>query len=132
MDTVVIAAAARATLTGELPFPEIVGRLIATGVEAYHVDYVALRKTFYGAAGDTATTPIPYEGLPSVAADFDDAALIAAIRDSQLAGQPYRTFTERAMRAGVQGYIAFLRGKRVTYFGRDGGQHTEWFPGAKP
>jgi hypothetical protein len=31
------------------------------------------------------------------------------------------------MAGGVQGYIAFLRGKRVTYWGRTGDQHTEWF-----
>lgn len=37
-----------------------------------------------------------------------------------------------AMEAGVQGYFAFLRGKRVTYFGRQGDQHTEWFPGSAP
>lgn len=36
------------------------------------------------------------------------------------------------MAAGVQGYFAFLRGKRVTYIGRQGDQHTEWFPGAGP
>jgi hypothetical protein len=47
-------------------------------------------------------------------------------------GQPYREFTRRAMAGGVQGYIAFLRGKRVTYWGRTGDQHTEWFPGAGP
>ena len=34
-------------------------------------------------------------------------------------------------RGGVQGYIAFLRGKRVTYWGRTGDQHTEWFPGVR-
>jgi hypothetical protein len=32
----------------------------------------------------------------------------------------------------VQGYFAFLRGKRVTYLGRNGDAHTEWFPGAQP
>lgn len=26
----------------------------------------------------------------------------------------------------------FLRGQRVAYWGRNGDQHTEWFPGAKP
>ena len=78
------------------------------------------------------TTPIIYEGLPGVAADFDAAALRAAILDSQQHGQHYRDFTRRAMEAGVQGYIAFLRGQRVTYWGRGGDQHTEWFPGAGP
>lgn len=115
-----------------MSFPEVVGQLLAGGVEYYHVDYVAMRKTFYGADGSVVATPIPYEGLPSVAADFDVAALRTDILDSQRNGQKYRDFTRRAMAAGTQGYFAFLRGKRVTYFGRQGDEHTEWFPGAKP
>jgi uncharacterized protein YbcV (DUF1398 family) len=132
MNTEIVAEVARATLSGSIPFPEVVRRLIETGVEYYHVDYVTLRKTFYSAAGDVVTTPINYEGLPPVAADFDAAELRAAILDSQRHGQHYRDFTRRAMEAGVQGYIAFLRGQRVTYWGRSGDQHTEWFPGAGP
>lgn len=132
MNTQIVAEAARATLDGSIPFPEVVRRLIETGVEYYHVDYVLLRKHFYGADGDVVTTPISYEGMPSVAVDFDLAGLRAAIVDSQLHGQHYRDFTRRALKAGVQGYMAFLRGRRVTYWGRGGDQHTEWFPGAGP
>lgn len=132
MNTEIVAEAARATLAGSIPFPEVVRRLMETGVEYYHVDYVALRKSFYSAAGDVVTTPISYEGLPPVAAEFDVAGLRAAILDSQRNGQQYRDFTRRAMAAGVQGYIAYLRGQRVTYWGRGGDQHTEWFPGASP
>ncbi|MFO1418847.1 MAG: DUF1398 family protein [Methylotetracoccus sp.] len=130
MDTDIIATVARGTLDGSMPFPEVVRRLIETGVEYYHVDYVALRKSFYSASGDIVSTPITYERLPPVATDFDAPGLRAAILDSQLNGQHYRDFTARAMAAGVQGYIAFLRGQRVTYWGRNGEQHTEWFPGA--
>ena len=115
-----------------MSFPEVVGQLLAAGVEYYHVDYVGMRKTFYSAEGDAVVTPINYEGLPPVAADFDVVALRADILDSQRNNQPYRDFTRRAMEAGTQGYFAFLRGKRVTYFGRQGEQHTEWFPGAAP
>ena len=132
MNTETIAKVARATLDGTLPFPEVVAQLLAAGVEYYHVDYIGLRKTFYSASGDAVVTSIQYEGLPSVAADFDVAALRANIRDSQVNGQKYRDFTRRAMTAGVQSYFAFLRGKRVTYIGRQGDQHTEWFPGAGP
>lgn len=138
MDSTVVSEAARATLAGTMPFPEVVRRLIETGVEYYHVDYVALRKTFYGGGDGVAgpstvvTTLITYEGLPVVAPEFDAAGLKAAILDSQTKGQHYREFTRRAMLAGVQGYFAFLRGQRVTYFGRGGEQHTEWFPGAGP
>jgi uncharacterized protein YbcV (DUF1398 family) len=132
LDTKIIFEASRDTFTGTAPFPEIVRRLLETGVEYYHVDYVAIRITFYSAAGESVSTPITFEGLPAVAADFDASGLRAAILDSQRHGQPFRDFTRRAMEAGVQGYIAFLRGKRVTYWGRAGDQHTEWFPGAEP
>jgi uncharacterized protein YbcV (DUF1398 family) len=87
---------------------------------------------FYSADGEMMTTSINYEGLPPVAPEFDAAALRANILDSQRNGQPYREFTRRAMAGGVQGYITFLRGKRVTYWGRTGDQHTEWFPGSGP
>jgi len=132
MNTETIREVARGTLDGSLAFPEAVRRLLETGVEYYHVDYLALRKTFHDGTGAVVTTPIHYEGLPPVAPRLDAAALRAAILDSQRHGQAYREFTRRAMEAGVQGYFAFLTGRRVTYLGRDGEQHVEWFPGAAP
>jgi uncharacterized protein YbcV (DUF1398 family) len=132
MNTELIKQAARAILDGTMSFPEVVGQLIEAGVEYYHVDYVGLRKTFYSASGELMMTTIDYEGLPPVAENFDVAAVCADILDSQRHGQKYRDFTRRAMAAGVQGYFAFLRGKRVTYLGRQGDQHTEWFPGTAP
>jgi uncharacterized protein YbcV (DUF1398 family) len=132
MNTEVITETARKTFAGTISFPEVVSQLLATGVEYYHVDYVGRRQTFYSAAGDVVVTPINFEELPPVAAEFSVADLRANILDSQQNGQKFRDFTHRAMKAGVQGYFAFLRGKRVTYFGRQGDQHTEWFPGAAP
>jgi uncharacterized protein YbcV (DUF1398 family) len=128
MNTKIIAEVARKTLDGTMSFPEVVGQLLTAGVEYYHVDYVGMKKTFYSAEGDVVVTPINYEGLPPVASEFSAEALRADILDSQRNGQKYRDFTRRAMEAGVQGYFAFLRGKRVTYFGRQGDEHTEWFP----
>lgn len=132
MDANEIASLAKSTLDGSMPFPEIVGKLIANGVEYYHVDYAASSFTFYSADGAAVIAPLSFEGLPSIAEDFDAAELKAAILDSQQHGQKFRVFCERAVRAGVQGYFAFLRGQRVTYFGRQGDYHVEWFPGAKP
>ena len=132
MNTKTITETARKTLDGTMSFPEFVSHLLDAGVEFYHVDYVAMRKTFYSADGDVAMTPISYEGLPPVAAEFDIAALRANILDSQRNAQKYRDFTRRAIEAGTQSYYAFLRGKRVTYLGRQGDHHTEWFPGADP
>lgn len=127
-----IALLAKATQDGSMPFPEIVGKLIVNDVESYHVDYVARSFTFYSASGATVLAPIIFEGLPPIAEDLDVAALKSAILDSQQHGQKFRAFCGRAMQAGVQGYMAYLRGKRVTYFGCQGDQHTERFPGARP
>ncbi len=132
MNTEIIGKTAQATLAGTMSFPDAVCHLLAAGVEYYHVDYVGLRKTFYGKDADIAITPISYGELPAVASKLSIKKLKAAILDSQTKGQKYRDFTHRAMEAGVQSYFAFLRGKRVTYLGRAGDQHVEWFPGAAP
>lgn len=133
MNTKLIQETAARTLAGTISFPEVVGNLLNAGVEYYHVDYVARRKTFYASGGSAVvTTPIDYPDLPAVAADLDGEALKAAILDSQRHAQKYRDFSRRAMAAGVHGYFAFLRGRRVTYLGRQGDQHVEWFPGAQP
>jgi uncharacterized protein YbcV (DUF1398 family) len=120
----------RATLSGSLPFPEIVRKLIDEGVDYYHVDYAALQMSFYSALGGVALFPLSLENLPAIAAVFDPPALMAAIRDSQNNGQKFRDFASRAVQAGVAGYFAFLSGQRVTYFGRHGDHLVEWFPGA--
>src|SRR5580698_5786961 len=77
MNTNIIIETARKTLDGKMSFPEVVGQLLTAGVEYYQVDYVGLKKTFYSADGDMVVTPINYEGLPPVAAEFDMAALRA-------------------------------------------------------
>ncbi len=133
MDTQIIQETAAKTLAGTISFPEVVGNLLRAGVGFYHVDYLARRKSFYAAEGSAVVvTPIDYEGLPNVPPEFDAVAVKAAIVDSQRHGQHYRDFARRVMSAGVQGYFAFLEGKRVIYLGRQGDQHTEWFPGAGP
>src|SRR5271167_3647896 len=101
MDTKLILEAAKGTLDGTLSFPEVVGKLLEAGVEYYHVDYVGMRKAFYGPNGDMVVTPITYEGLPPVAQELNIETLRAVILDSQRNGQKYRDFTRRAMEAGV-------------------------------
>ena len=132
MNATTIQQLATATLTGSMPFPEIVSRLIDEGVDYYQVDYRALQFRFYGVNGGVVVAPLAFEGLPEIHETFDAPALRAAIQDSQTRGQKFRDFSRRAMLAGVQGYFAFLTGKRVMYLGRQGDQHVEWFPGAAP
>jgi uncharacterized protein YbcV (DUF1398 family) len=127
----VIRKMAEVTLSGSMPFPEIVGNLIKEGVEYYHVNYVTRLFSFYSASGGVVVAPLVLEGLPDVASDFNATELRAAILDSQQNGQKFPQFCVRATRSGVQSYFAFLRGQRILYIGRQGDQHVEWFSGAK-
>ncbi len=126
-----VARMAKATLDGSMPFPEIVAKLLSHGVEYYHVDFATCCFTFYGTSGEVVVAPLLLD-LPPVAEALDSAGLTAAIVDSQQHGQKFPAFCVRATSAGVQGYFAFLTGKRVCYLGRQGNLHVEWFPGARP
>jgi uncharacterized protein YbcV (DUF1398 family) len=123
---------AEATLSGTISFPEIVGSLIKEGVEYYHVDFESKSFTFYDGSGGVVVAPVTFEGLPEISHELDVAELRSAILDSQRNGQKFLQFCARATKSGVQSYFAFLRGQRVLYLGRQGDQHVEWFPGAKP
>jgi uncharacterized protein YbcV (DUF1398 family) len=132
MDASEISRMAKVTLEGSMPFPQVVAKLLSSGVEYYHVDFATCCFTFYGASGEAVVAPLLFPNLPPIAESFDSAELKAAILDSQQHGQKFAAFCTRATSAGVQGYFAFLAGKRVCYFGRQGDHHVEWFPGAGP
>lgn len=132
MNTESISEIARLAMGGTLSFPQMIGRLMDNGVEYYHVDCATRRKSFYSQSGEVFVAAMAFDRLPAIAYNFEIDLLRAAIIDSQRNGQIYGDFIRRAMRAGVQGYFVFLRGRKVTYWGRSGDQHTEWFPGAGP
>jgi uncharacterized protein YbcV (DUF1398 family) len=127
MSKQVIHELAIATQQGKLTFPQVVKGLLEAGVESYLVDFAVKQKTHYLTDGTTHTVPLILN--PSrIAAEFNSAELVAAIRGAQADTVRYPEFVERSTAAGVIGYWAFLTGKRVIYFGRKGEQHIEEFP----
>lgn len=53
--TKVMQGCVQGALSGELTFPEIVGRLASIGVERYHADYSRQEITYYLLDGDSST-----------------------------------------------------------------------------
>ena len=130
MSNHVIHELAIATQQGKMTFPQVVKGLLEVGVESYLVDFAAKQKTHYLADGTTHTVPMIVDPGP-IAAEFDSASLVAAIRGAQADTVRYPEFVKRSTAAGVIGYWAFLTGKKVIYFGRKGEQHVEEFPKPK-
>jgi uncharacterized protein YbcV (DUF1398 family) len=126
----VIDELAIATQQGKMTFPRVVQGLLEVGVESYLVDFAVKQKTHYLADGTAHTVPMILDPGP-IAAEFDNAGLVAAIRGAQADTVRYPEFVKRSTSAGVIGYWAFLTGRRVIYFGRKGEQHIEEFPRPK-
>jgi uncharacterized protein YbcV (DUF1398 family) len=131
MSKQVIHELAIATQQGKMTFPQVVKGLLEVGVESYFVDFGARQKTHYLTDGTTHTVPMILDPGP-IAAEFDSAGLVAAIRGAQADTVRYPEFVKRLIGAGVIGYWAFLTGKRVIYFGRKGEEHIEEFPKPRP
>ncbi len=131
MNTEQIHAINVATQRGTMTFPQVVQQFLALGVESYFVDFAAARKTCYLADGATHTDTMILQPGP-IAAAWSESDLVAAIRGAQADTIRYPEFIQRSTAAGVIGYWAFLTGKRVIYFGRQGEQHVEEFPKPKP
>ncbi|MBP9889222.1 MAG: DUF1398 family protein [Leptospiraceae bacterium] len=118
------------TLEGKMTFPLVVGTLIGEGVESYHVDYVRSENTYYLPNGESHREAIPHK-FSNPAKEFSMDKVKATIKKIQAGEINYNTFSEEIIQAGCCFYIAYLSGRRVIYFGREGEFHIEHFPGAK-
>ncbi len=125
--TQVIQACAKGAWTGEIAFPEIVGRLDQIGVERYHADYSRQEITYYLADGESLVVAAPHPSH-ATAKEFSTSAVVAAVRQSQRNEHTYPDFIRKTMAAGCVGYFVQITGRRVIYFGRYGESHVEHFP----
>lgn len=125
-----------------LSFPDTVAALHALGVVRYQVDWIANTVTSYirdpAAAfpgSDLIQETVEVVTIPShdtnISKSFDVQGLKEALRFIQQGRCTYEHFANYCMRAGVSGYITFITGRRVLYFGAEGTQHVEFFPGSQ-
>ncbi len=122
-----IQRAASDSLAGTRNFGEIVGSLIAENVESYRADYRLGSTTYFMPSGESHTVALPTPTF-AIGEAFDRDAIVAAIRASQRGEVKYPEFIARSMAAGCVGYVVWIAGKHVTYFGRRGETHVEHFP----
>ena len=113
-----------------ITFPEVVKALMETGVERYHADLVAGRKTYYLPDGDFEEVTVHKVG--GAAAAFSAKGIEKAVSAIQRQAIAYREFCRQIADASCVGYFVSLAGRRAVYYGRTGDEHVEWFPGAKP
>jgi uncharacterized protein YbcV (DUF1398 family) len=126
--TDVLEQCAHDAYAGSIGFDTVVERLAGVGIEAYLADFRARTTTYYLPGGDihVLTLRTPAIAIPGA---FDEQLLQAAIRGAQSGEVKYPEFLGRAMGAGCVGYVVWIAGQHVSYFGRRGELHVEPFRG---
>ena len=119
---------ARSSKDGTAHFPDIVAALAGAGVESYFADYRADVTTYYLPDGSTHAVALAPPDV-AIADAFDAAGVQQAIRGAQSGRVMYPEFLRLSRAAGCVGYVVWLAGRHVSYFGRRGETHVERFPG---
>jgi uncharacterized protein YbcV (DUF1398 family) len=112
---------------GLLTFPEFLGRLIEVGVESYFADYRNQSTTYYLSGNEAFAVPMTMLSI-EIPLSFNKDGVISAIRGAQSDMVRYPEFLRLTMSAGCIGYIVWITGKHVSYFGHQGEVHIENFP----
>lgn len=121
---------AQASKDGTAHFGAIVQTLTGAGVEAYFADYRANATTYYLPSGETHAVALSPPPAMPIAEAFDAAGIQAAIRGAQRGEVMYPEFLSLSRAAGCVGYMVWITGRHVSYFGRKGEVHVERFPDA--
>jgi uncharacterized protein YbcV (DUF1398 family) len=111
----------------ELPFPEVVKRLLQESVDYYYNDLVRGEIVYYLSKGKPEV--FPHEFLYSNVAPLYNLDKLKTALSAVQSGQiKYSQFLEQISQAGVVGYFAFLKDKKVVYFSSLGDSYSERFP----
>lgn len=130
MNKAVIQELIEATLTRKVPFPEVLAVLRKEGVQSYHVDFLRNEVRYYATGGESFVIDVAFEHN-GVATNFSAEKLEGINRRVQSGQAAYADFVREGTAAGCANYIVYLDGQKVRYFGRDGGEHVQHFPGSR-
>jgi len=131
MNTLILESSIADTFSGRITFGEVIARLLQTGVQRYLADLCAASSRHYSADDLAIDSAWPADWTtPPIADQFDEAAVIAAIRASQARQIIFPQVLERIAAAGVTHYTVHFGGRNAIYTGRHGDFYIEPFPPA--
>lgn len=116
-----------ASQQGQIHFGQVIAALSEAGVESYLVDYRAKQTTYHLKNDEHRILNMP-DAEPLIAQTFDATVIKGAILGAQQGEILYPEFKQISMEAGCIGYVVWISGRHVCYFGRNGEQHIEHFP----
>ncbi|MGA8406530.1 MAG: DUF1398 family protein [Candidatus Acidiferrales bacterium] len=117
-------------LAATISFPEILQSLAKERVESYHVDFLRNEYRYYATGGESFVTEVAL-AHGGVGREFSAKKLESINKRVQARQASYADFVREGTAAGCAYYIVYLQGKKVRYFGRDGDEYIQYFPGSR-
>lgn len=131
MDHAVVRSLVDRALARSNTFLEILRTLAKEGVESYQVDFLRNECRYYAVNGESFVAQFPFVH-DGVGKEFS-AEKLEGINHRVHAGKAgYPDFVREGAAAGCACYAVYLNGKKVRYFGRDGDEYIQYFPGSRP
>ncbi|MBC3873103.1 DUF1398 family protein [Undibacterium flavidum] len=116
-----------ASQAGSIHFGQVIGALMSIDVESYFVDYRTRQVTYYFPSDENFS--LNYASDAEVFGQaFVQADVKAAIVGAQKGEVMYPEFKKLTQKAGCIGYFVWIKGRHVSYLGRNGETHVEHFP----
>jgi uncharacterized protein YbcV (DUF1398 family) len=123
----VVEACSKESQAGTSSFGQIVTTLMAAGVETYQADFRSKKTTYYLPTGETVAVDLLVPDT-QVEQHFSVEKMQEAVRGAQAGRVKYPEFLQLSLAAGCVGYFVWIAGRHVSYFGRRGESHIEYFP----
>lgn len=112
---------------GTIHFGEVIQQLMSIQVESYFVDYRSGRSTYFLPHDETLDFFLE-KPEHKIAENFNHDLVRSIILDAQKGEVKYPEFKHLTQKAGCIGYMVWITGRHVTYYGRKGETHVEHFP----
>ena len=109
-------------------FPYLAEVLRRAGVQKNIWSLPSCQALYIMDAGNIVQQGTPLVTGMSTVPNFDQDALILALRTDQAGKSTFTEFLLAAWKAGVIGYDVDLNGRKVIYFGSNGEKYTEDYP----
>jgi len=130
MNQLILKGVVDKALATAIAFPDLLAVMKKEGVESYHVDFLRNEYRFYSQGGGSFVTDVPLRH-GEVAREFCPEKLEDINKRVQAGQAGYPDFVAEGAAAGCAYYIVYLDGKKVRYFGRNGDEYIQHFPGSR-
>jgi uncharacterized protein YbcV (DUF1398 family) len=124
MDTKAISDLFQLSLAGQNTFGEVLKHLSEFGVQRFHIDLVKHERTLYSRNDEVYVEKFVLDRPAQACTEFSQKGIDEAIALIQTNEIEFVELLARYTTSGVAGYLVFIDGDRIFFYGRNGEEYA--------